>query len=106
MNVERGLQGERGELGGRAARSYEALRAAGGVANSRRAPFALTPPPAARAPSARLMRLPSLQLAAPDMTVTECHRQHLEDSTGHEPPPPAPPDDADVLLGRVLAGER
>ncbi|PZC84447.1 hypothetical protein B5X24_HaOG205021 [Helicoverpa armigera] len=87
--------------GGR--RVAAATSATGGVASERRAPFALTPPPAARAPSARLMRLPPLPL--PDMTVTECQRRLLEPSAA-EPPPPAPPTDSDVLLGRVLAGER
>ncbi|XP_072943410.1 ecdysone-inducible protein E75 isoform X2 [Epargyreus clarus] len=36
----------------------------------------------------------------PDMTVTECRRQHLQPGDAD---PPQPPTDADVLLGRVLA---
>lgn len=38
------------------------------------------------------------------MTVTECRRHHREPAESAEPPGP-PPTDADVLLGRVLAGE-
>ncbi|CAB3224603.1 unnamed protein product [Arctia plantaginis] len=53
------------------------------------------------------MHLPPIVHPHPlDMTVTECHRHHHLDPTDPaESPREVAPNDSDVLLGRVLAGE-